>query len=390
MGHQVISGEGYSLQFELLKAGKCLKMHEMPRGEVGRICEWDVSGFKVSFPSGCVLHVELLGRSGMRVGRIEILSCDVEEPFVVLLRMLLYNRSRPYFMIPAVLYGTNNAGRGVVAGHPGGVGADPQLDYRAREVRLDLSLSPGWHFRSDRSSMPSVSATFDGHFVALGIGEASEHSSGEWVYNSVGVWTSPDHGDSISVAMGTLNWPARLICHRFEDSPSLEPLTKGNAVGMAAEFCVYAGPAEDMFAYEPFLVDWYRHIHEPPREGPPLEWAMRDVADALVEDGIHPNSGYFHMYLDDEGFHGGTLLAWAGILQIARPLIRTGFLLGEEGYIKTAADMVERVLKEAFNPKSGLFYDIHQDGRWQANTWWPCLGHTSLVNGHACYLLLKM
>jgi len=281
MGSSVIPGEGYRLQFELLKAGESLKMHEMPRGEVGRICERDVSGFKVSFPSGCVLYVELLGRSGTGVGRIEVISCDLDEPFVILLRAHLHNRSRPYFMIPAVLYGTNNAGRGVVACHPDGVGADPQLDYRAREVRLGLSLSPGWHFRADRSSMPSVSTTFDGRFVALGIGEASEHPSGEWVYNSVGVWTSPDHGDSISVAMGTLNWPARLICHRFEGSPSLEPLTRRNAVDMAAEFCVYAGPAEDMFAYEPFLVDRYRHIHEPPREGPPLERAMRDVAGAF-------------------------------------------------------------------------------------------------------------
>jgi len=61
--------------------------------------------------------------------------------------------------------------------------------------------------------VPAVSATFDGRFTALGIEEACTNANGGWVYNGVGVWTSAEHGDSISVTLGSLDWPGRLVGH---------------------------------------------------------------------------------------------------------------------------------------------------------------------------------
>jgi len=115
------------------------------------------------------------------------------------------------------------------------------------------------------------------------------------------------------------------------------------AVGMSCRICIFGTVAEDQFAYEPFIAAWYDVLHELPREGPALEQAMRDVGGALVEDGIDPQTGYFHVYRTPDGIAGSeTLLAWAGVLQIARPLIRVGKMLNEPRFVQTAADMVDR------------------------------------------------
>ncbi len=329
------------------------------------------------------------GPGGLRTGTCRIVSCDLDEPFIVMIRARLANTTQPYFMIPASLYGTNNADRGVVAEHGGGTGGDPKLVYRSRTV--GNCFAPSWHFRADHSSVPSASATFDGKFVALGIEEASQNARGQWVYNGLGLWTSPDDGDSISITMGSLDWPARIVAHKMGDGCTFEPLTKESALGMSCRICFYESAAPNRFAYEPFIEAWYDMLHEPPRPGAPLNQTMRDVAGAVALDGIDPRTGYFHMYLTPEGIEDPvTLLAWAGILQIARPLIRAGKILNEPSFVETAAQMVNRALRESPNPATGLFCDSVSDGQWQPHAWWKGLGQTALINGHACYLLMKM
>ena len=135
----------------------------IPRGEIGERIDAET----VRFTSGCELRV---AQDASGVGRAEITRCEVDEPFIILLRALLRNRTQPYFMIPATLYGTNNAGRGVVANHPMGTGGDPKLAYRAESV--DGLFSHSWHFRADHAAVPSVSATFDGRFVGLAVEDA--------------------------------------------------------------------------------------------------------------------------------------------------------------------------------------------------------------------------
>jgi len=252
-------------------------------------------------------------------------------------------------------------------------------------------MSPGWHVRADRSANPSVIAIGDGRCVAAGIRETSVNPSGDWLYNSLGVWTTARDGDSISVAMGAFDWPGRFDKHQLLEQPAFEPLERHAAIGMATEVYLYDVAASDRFAYEDFIVQLAGHLHEPPREGAPLRNAMRDVADALINDGIDPQTGYFPMFRDANGIsHAGSLLAYAGILQIARPLIQCGRLLDETRYVQIGSETTDRAVADAFNSESGLFFDMIQEGQWQPNTWWPALEHTALVNGHACYLLLKM
>jgi hypothetical protein len=320
-----------------------------------------------------------------------IRSCSIDDPIIILLRLRLANESRPYFMIPAVLYGSNNADRGLVLNHPAGFGSDPKLAWRGGAVDREQMRSPHWHFRADRSAVPMVSANVDGHLVAVGIREGSENEAGDWSYNSLGLWTDAGNGDAITVSMGSLDWPARIVRHQLGDHPVCEALSGNTAVGMQTEFFIFHGPARDRFAYEDAVVAWYGHLHEPPRAGTPLRQAMTEVASALVTDGIRPDTGYFYMMEGPEGISSsGTFLAWAGILQIARPLLCADRLIGESDRVDGTAAMVDRAVSESYDPDIGLFRDIHRDGEWQSYTWWPDLGHTGLVSGHACYLLLKM
>jgi len=380
------------LDFTLIPASSVSETQASLTGEPGQITQVSSTSFNILFPAGCVLGVEVTRvNSVMQIGRVKILDCKVNEPFVILLRRRLTDGGQPYFMIPGVLYGTNNSARGVVDEHPAGIGGDPKLDYRGRTVDREQCRSPAWHFRADRSSLPSVTATVNDQFVALGIREISKSDDGTWVYNGLGVWTSTEQGDSLTVTMGALDWPARIVRHRMQVAPVVEPLTKVNAVGMVTEFCLFQGPARDRFAYEPFLTEWYQHIHDPPRPGAALGQAMTDVADALLEDGTLPGGDMFHMSRDPRGIQpSATLLAWAGLLQIARPLLRVGRLLNEARYVEVAGSMVRRAVRDAIRTETGLFYDGYRDGRWGTYQWWPALGHTSLMNGHACYLLMKM
>ena len=376
--------------FELI-LDRDLRMRDgIPFGEPGDVVASD-HGLVVTFASGCCLEITFdQNTSGpVRLGTCRIIACSLSEPFIILIRRPMEPRSQPYFMIPGTLYGTNNADRGIVAEHILGTGGDPKLTYRAE--RPQGLFSHSWHFRADHAAVPSVSATFDGRFAALGIEEACTNDAGDWVYNGVGVWTSAEHGDSISVTLGALDWPGRLVNHAMKPGRVVEPLTPSKAVGMSCRLCIYESEAQDLFAYEPFITSWVNEIHEPPRKGASLSQAMRDVAGGLVADAVDPDTGYFYMYRSTEDFvETSALLAWAGVLQIARPLRRTGTLLGDEGTVKTTSDMVDLAVAEAVSPANGLFFDSVVDGTWRPNLWWPGLGHSSLVNGGACHLLLKM
>ena len=376
--------------FELILE-RDLWMHDgIPFGQVGAV---STSGREtvVTFAAGCRLQITFDDEAAAhaRLATCRIAACTLEDPFIILIRRPLQNRTQPYFMIPATLYGTNNADRGVVAEHVMGTGGDPKLAYRA--PRPERLFSHSWHFRADHAAVPSVAATYDDHFAAMGIEESCANDADEWVYNGVGLWTSAEHGDSISVTLGSLDWPGRFVRHVVKPGRVVEPLTAATAVGMACRLCFYESEATDLFAYEPFITTWVDTIHESPREGAPVEQAMRDVAGALVADAIDPEHGYFYMYRSTEGFvETPALLAWAGVLQIARPVRRVGAGLGDEEIVTTASDMIDRAVAGAISPTTGLFFDSVVDGQWRPNLWWPGLGHSGLVNGGACHLLLKM
>lgn len=387
-----------AVQFELLTEATARRAAPaVPRGAVGKLSTEGGDAAIVSFDAGCVLRIasEGVGRRPEadpgRVFRATIVACDIAEPFILLIRVSLANRGRPYFMIPATLYGTNNADRGVVAGHGTGLGGDPKLTWRAPDIDRLAVMSHSWHFRADHSSVPSASATFEGRFVGLGIEETSQAPDGRWTYNGLGIWTSAEHGDALSVSIGSLDWPGRLCCHVLHPGCVVEPLTSATAVGLSCRFCLCGRAAADGFAYEPFIAGWYDAIHEPPRAGAPLRRAMSDVVTAVTTHGIDPASGHFHMFRTPEGIAPSTtLLAWAGILQIARPLIRTARLLDDAAVHEQAVNMVQRAVADAVDPGSGLFFDGFRRQRWGPNDWWTGLGLPSVVNGHACHLLMKM
>lgn len=379
------------MRFEFIEAsGVCST--SMPHGEIGVITGRSDGPVQVGFPSKCTLEVNLRpARTSMVVAEMRLVSCETDVPFIILLRLLLNNRLQPYFMIPAVLYGSNNAARGIICDHPLQHGYDPKLGYRSNQVNHERVMAPGWHVRADRSANPSTIAVFDRRCVAIGVREATEVFGGEWIYNSLGIWTSADDGDSISIAFGSLDWPGRFDKHQLISRPTVEPLRGRSAIGATTQFFLYEAPASNRFAYEGFVVQLATALHEAPRDGHSLKSAAKAIADALVNEGVNPESGYFYMFRDVQGIApAATLLAYAGVLQIARPLVDCGMIFGEDQYLRFGLEMIDRAVSESSNGPHRLFCDAFVDGRWQPNTWWPALGYSSLINGDACYALLKL
>ena len=400
--HQaVIPSELAEIRFEL-HLERDLRLNDgAPVGEIGEITPTAEGVWHVAFALGCKVILELdqhpTSSGNWWHGSLTVSECSVSEPFIIVMRALLRNDEQPYFMIPSTLYGSNNADRGVVAKHTLGVGRDPKLTYRAPDVGITFSHS--WHWRADHSTIPSVSAQWDTNFVAVTIEEnsrpQSSASGAEWLYNSLGVWTD-EVGDSITVALGSLDWPYRIFCGHKCDGRVVEPINQETAAGLSARIGIYSATdtgneQERRFAYEPLVELWYSVLHEPPREGPSAKQALREVATALVNHCVSPRTGHFCMLRTPDSFHDDRMLvAWAGVLQIARPLLLAGHTIEDNNLITVAEDAVDAVVAGAINSDSGLFHETFTGDSWVGNVWWPGLGHPALVSGHACYLLLQM
>ena len=118
-----ISPDQGTLLFELMRARDVCLSERIPHGEVGHVETAD-GKTSVHFDAGCRLELglELTANRTMWTGVCRIASCELDVPFILLIRVRLANRTQPYFMIPATLYGTNKADRGVVAEHGHGQG----------------------------------------------------------------------------------------------------------------------------------------------------------------------------------------------------------------------------------------------------------------------------
>jgi len=296
-------------------------------------------------------------------------------------RWRLGNTSAPFFMIPGVLYGTNHADRPA--------GRQPKLAYRRPDAALPASAC--WRFRADRSPCPFVGATFDGHFVALAVHESHQADNGAWGYNSLGLETRED-GDAMEIILGDFDSPARPVAHDWTDGPVREGLAPSHDGPLRAEGFLAWSPAPNRYAYEPLHRFLYAHWHQPPRRVAGWRRALADIARPLGQEAICPDTGFYYTVLPDSGAVAPvtqTLIGFIGILQIAQPALEAARMLNDTALADTTAAMIDRVVREAPNPRTGFLFDGFDEGRWRGNYWLPGEPHTAYANGHASYFLAR-
>jgi hypothetical protein len=60
---------------------------------------------------------------------------------------------------------------------------------------------------------------------------------------------------------------------------------------------------------------------------------------------------------------------------------------------KQSLDFIDNVIRNSFNPASGLLYDAVENGKWSVYGWWyngmHSGGHSAYINGQAVYYILK-
>ncbi|MFH0963712.1 MAG: hypothetical protein V2A58_06835 [Planctomycetota bacterium] len=295
-------------------------------------------------------------------------------------RWRLENRSEPFFLIPGVLYGTNNIRKSP--------GSQPKLAYRDLDARLPES--PLWHVRADRSPAPFVSADFDGAFLALAVFESWQSQSGDWGYNSLGLSTHPHDGDSLAISLGALDAPARPIGHDWNGPPVREPVTTDRA---SADACLYCSPARDRFAYEPFHRFLYDRWRQSPRRIAGWRETLADIARPLGEEAVSPETGLHYTLIPgtpDGRWSRNTLIGFCGGLQAIQPMLAAARLLRDSALARTAISMIDKIAREALNPATGFLFDgLTVDRGWTGNYWLPGDPHSAYSNGQAAFFLTR-
>jgi hypothetical protein len=297
---------------------------------------------------------------------------------VISFSLLLRNEEQPFIMIPGAFYGTNQRMwcRKEL----------PKLAYREKGV--SIPESHGWLMRADRATHPMVFATYSNVGVAIGISEVYSSSGGEWGYNSLGFITE-HRGDRIIASLGVRDWPARILNHRYTDDEIIEGLPKNAEI--TSEMYLWWGKVQDRFGYEPFLRSYYYSIHDLPRGGVRPCQAIEDLVKGTIE-AVCPETGLFYTLLseDKNKTSRGCDLAFTGTLQIAQPLLEAALMIKSEESADYARNVIEKVIREVYNPSSGLFYDSYYPEKgWGKNRWEEHYEPSAYINGQACYFLIR-
>lgn len=326
--------------------------------------------------------------------RLEVVPLD-DFCGVFLLEMSLDGNGRPFYLIPGVLYGTNNLAHSS--------GRQPQLAWRGLE---EYPRTPVFQTRIDRSSHGLVMAYQGQQWTALRMDEVGRDSNGSWSYNGLSVDTQKTVGDHLGVSLGYRHYPVLYRGKLGRDSNTLGPVVgpvsfqRGKMWSVFGE--VYSLEKAVRADFGRILRVVYRRIHQPPNHRMPRHKVVEALTEALVGDGYLMDWHYFPTVVsetpEDEESNGD--VGWTGGMQVAYPLLRAGAWSPAAETI--AVDYIEHLLSEGIHPGSGLFYESKNQENWKMEGWWTPLlnlcdpetgktvaaAHSAYINGQAsCYLL---
>ena len=330
------------------------------------------------------------------------LSILTDNPFIVQCPFHFpKTKTKPYFMIPGFLYGTNNIAKSSGSHH--------KLNYGGSIGWPDTSLL---YTRADRSSHPGI-ITYNNNIVHLiGISEKLEGAEFEtdnvWSprhpYNGLMIDTSNKETDMIGFMLGYEHAPKRYtLVWDDPKTPGEDEYLFGWLHGLkgktlTAEVFYYADSANDLRDFSKPLKWYYYQIHQSPIQRSERPEAIKLMADVIVNETWIPEDKIFYL-CDNEDGRQQSPIAWTGGMQIAYPLLKAALKTGDEKYKNVATEYIDDLCNNGLNKKSGFLFEEKQFGKWDVTGWWGkrenCLNfgnhplHSGYANGQASYYLLK-
>ncbi len=348
------------------------------------------------------IYKETLNDKGRAMHGDITVTVKTNEPFIIQCPFEINkNGTKPYFMIPGFLYGSNNIKTSD--------GKQPKFDYEGKPGFPNSSV---FYTRSDRSSHPGVITVKDKWVMLVGIREKMEdvqlHPADKWspgyLYTGLMVDSSHKDKDVVGFQIGYEHKPQR-YSWVWDDPPTPQnnEYLHGWIAGMEGKALhtktfYYLDEANGIPDYGKALRAYYHVIHQSPVKRAGRQEAIQKVADALVNDGYNKQNNFFHLADNEDGREVGDM-AWTGGMQVAWPLLKAGVRLQDKQAINTACTFMDNACENAFHDKAGLLYEEFRDGAWQIDGWWGvrenCYNwgdhplHSAYINGQASYYLLK-
>ena len=289
----------------------------------------------------------------------------------------------PFFLVPGYLYGSNN-------------------DKHAKDVfprliqNADISspTSSFFSFRADRSSHLTSMMSNGSNWAGIAIDEGVS-ANNLFFYNGLALGRRPG-GTSpcVCATLGYSNIPARYNGNcgsrapRWESETEYKPVKLKSGDEINFRFILFAGKGKSKFDSEPIIEGLYKIFHKKPKfRNPPYE-TIRDVAGALVNDGIVKPVGLWRVIDNSDECDTG----WTGGPMVSTAVLKAGIKMEKEELIKDAIKSIDTLCSEGLNDKSGFLYDTWKKGEWTTEGWWVHWSggaHLAYTNGQAVYYILK-
>ncbi len=347
-------------------------------------------------------YTEKIIQHGQVVSTEILLDVKTNTQFVVYCPFELSKTGeKPYFMIPGVIYGSNNFEN---AG-----GRTPKFKYGGK---TGFPVSSKFIMRADRSPYPGVITIKNGQVFMVGIDDKVKNVqlnpedkwSPAYLYNGLILDSSQDDDDIIGFTIGYEHFPKRFSWEwEIEKVPLNNEYRYGWITGMKGRSLetkglYYSSQAEDKTAYGKAIRFYYNQIHEFPKKRSGRDEAIEKMADVIIHECWLPKDKIFYLSDHTDSSQIGDI-AWTGGMQVAYPLIKAGQKLKKQIYIDRAVEFINELVKNGFNEDAGLFYEEKRYGEWKVTGWWgyrkDCLDfgdnpqHSAYLNGQASYYLLR-
>lgn len=360
----------------------------------------DNFGYKASYKGIFEYREELLRKDGYFTGRVFVKVFTDYRFRLEIEHKISKTNEIPYFMIPGVLYGTNNKN---------GNGKNIKFNYGktlSKYITSDLQV------RADRSSHPSIISIKNNKILMIGFQESSlgidtlfRISTFEplYPYNGIFVYSSDLKYDKIGFSIGYKHLPFRYIGKQsinnlisFDTSHTEGWIEKKMGKVLSFKTLYYVGNANNgIRSYDQALRNYYKEFHEEPSKCELRQDAISSLKSALLQDAWLPKEKYF--YLSNTNQNEGNI-AYSGGMLVAYSLLKMGNKNNDISAIDTAKSYCNEICENAINPKSKLFYEAKINGKYEVAGWWQNtiwqtdtnkFAHSACVNGQAVYFLLK-
>ena len=301
----------------------------------------------------------------------------------------------PKFFMPGYMYDRNTADM-----PSSGRKAFPRLKAGAS----NMPESSFFMTRSDRLAEP-ISLIYDNGTV-IGISAAPVIKGKDGIFAQFCGFScclEEDGSSSAGYTLGYENAPWLFI--QTATVRDRVPLSDRNSFVLPAgesytfELIVYFYSGEDERAIYPAIEDCYFRYHESPRsivgmDAPKaLEMLCKAIRDYawLKDEQIY--TGFVYDRPDGFAVNPIPSISWTNGLVVAVPMLIWANRTGDNQARSQSLTFLDKTVKNAYNPASGLLYESTENGNPSVRGWWyngmHSGGHSSYINGQALYYILQ-